>query len=266
MGVRTLSGSTGVRYNSAHSPGCPCCPLHGDECPGSPAKGHRPLPGQKPCEGRCVTGFQKCPLAHSSFEEFAVANTERIFDIEIVDGPAGLIGYGSQFFNAPQAVRDAAYQAKVQEFYEWEVAHPEIVMDVRHDAAAWAAYEASLAKARLQFAALGPDGAAEAARAQFDDPEVGGVKVASNPFEENNGIYALAGTSDDGWPYLQSIKGSPYLFHRPAGNDPEWGISKYFDPTGNPNPPGLRVPCNCGRLPLGVQQWMGAKKPRGLKR
>ena len=128
-----------------------------------------------------------------------MANTERIFDIEIVDGPAGLVGYGSQFFNAPQAVRDAAYKAKVQEFYEWEVAHPEIVMDVRHDAAARAAYEASLATARLKFAAVGPDGAADAARAQFDDPTVGGVKFASNPYADANGIFALVGISDDGW-------------------------------------------------------------------
>eukprot|EP01047_Picozoa_sp_COSAG01_P055121 COSAG01_NODE_6102_length_3849_cov_17.469333_2_plen_130_part_00 len=30
---------TEIRFSSAHSAGCPCCPRHGDDCPGSPKKG-----------------------------------------------------------------------------------------------------------------------------------------------------------------------------------------------------------------------------------
>lgn len=62
----TQAGLEDVRFNSAHSAGCPCCPRHGDECPGCPEKGHFILPGVTPCTGRCRTGFRVCPLANST--------------------------------------------------------------------------------------------------------------------------------------------------------------------------------------------------------
>jgi hypothetical protein len=95
-GIRTISGSDAIRYNSAFSAGCSCCRTHGGECPGSPENNHRPLPGQEPCMGRCPTGFRNCPVANTSFEEYALANTERISHIEIVAGPPGLVGYGPE--------------------------------------------------------------------------------------------------------------------------------------------------------------------------
>ena len=55
--------------------------------------------------GRCRTGFRICPKANTAFEEFAIANTERISQIEIVDGPSGLVGYGVAFWDADQQTR-----------------------------------------------------------------------------------------------------------------------------------------------------------------
>ena len=61
-------------FNSAFSAGCPCCPVHGNDCPGHTSKGHRPeVLGLTPCRGRCATGWRRCPYANSAFEEYCVS-------------------------------------------------------------------------------------------------------------------------------------------------------------------------------------------------
>jgi hypothetical protein len=60
-------------------------------------------------------------------EEFALWNTERITEIEIVAGPPELVGYGREFWNASQEQRDVAHRAKVEEYEEWERGHPEFL-------------------------------------------------------------------------------------------------------------------------------------------
>jgi hypothetical protein len=102
------AGLESVRFNSAHSPGCPCCLRHGDECPGSFEKGHFVPAGVEPCTGRCRTGFRICPKANSAWEEFCVFNPSRIDHIEIVDGPAELIGFGREFWGLNMHTRTAA--------------------------------------------------------------------------------------------------------------------------------------------------------------
>ena len=69
--------------------------------------------------GRCRTGWRNCPKANSAFEEFAIANTERISQIEIIDGPAGLVGYGVAFWHADQQIRDAAYEEHCRARHSW---------------------------------------------------------------------------------------------------------------------------------------------------
>jgi Leucine-rich repeat (LRR) protein len=83
-----------IRWNSARSEGCPCCPTHGRDCPGHPDKGHNNQLGEQPCLGRCEAGWRHCPLANSANEETCVYNPGRIVQIEIIDGP--WLGPGDQ--------------------------------------------------------------------------------------------------------------------------------------------------------------------------
>jgi hypothetical protein len=278
-----------MKYNSAFSPGCRCCPVHGDDCPGSPLKDHRVLPDQDPCEGRCNTGFRVCPGANTTFEEYCLANTERISQIEIVAGPAGLVGYGPGFWHADQATRDAAHAAHCRDFAEWEIAHPEIVMAERHDAAAKAQYEAgecahsslmsqyshvltpsltgviacvsaALTAAQLQVELMGVDTAAAAACAQFSDTgTIGGVLLernkVTNPFFD--GIYAFLDI-DNGWPRFQSVSSQAYLYYRVRTS--EWIISNYYEPDSTAS--SARIPCDSGSLPLGMKMWWASKQAR----
>ena len=256
MDVRTLSGTTAIRYNSAFSAGCSCCPTHGDECPGSPVKGHRPLPGHKPCPGRCPTGFAKCPVAWSALEEFAVWNTERISEIVIVDGPEELIGYGKQWWDASQAARDDAWRAKDLEFKEWERAHPEIVMRAEHWAAGCSRYNGLLSATRAKVQDMGMDAAASAACAQIMHPDVGGVFLSRCVWERQNGIYAVFDVTD-GFPRFRSVSTDDWLYFRQTTC--EWVLSRYFPETKSGQ---ARVPCDAGTIPLGVNPWMGTKNPR----
>jgi hypothetical protein len=171
----------------------------------------------------------------------------------------GLVGLGPQFWSASQAVRDAACEAKQQEFEEWALANPEIVMDVCHSGAAKAHYDAAIAVARQKYTALGDEAAAAAARAQLDVPSVGGLRLQRNLFSENNGVYQMVGMHE-GWPHFLALNGSQHLFHRPYenGRGPEWILCKYFDPAGDIS--NGRIPCDGGRLPLGGQQWMTSQQ------
>jgi hypothetical protein len=135
-------------------------------------------------------------------------------------------------------------------------------MDLRFDAAAKAAYKASLSIARMKYTAIGDEMAAVAAQRQFNSPEIGGVRLSRNPYDHVNGIYALIGVKD-GWPYFQDVRGGTYLFHRPydlATQGPEWVFSMYYEPTADSS--SGRIPCDGGCLPLGVQHWMGSRKAR----
>eukprot|EP01047_Picozoa_sp_COSAG01_P003854 COSAG01_NODE_120_length_25409_cov_20.648572_2_plen_1795_part_00 len=107
------AGVKAVRYNSAHSAGCPCCPDHGEDCPGSPKNGHIVPHGVTPCEGRCRTGFRVCPRANSAWEEFCVFNPARIDHIEIIDGPEELIGFGKEFWDKDPHLCGAAVRDKL---------------------------------------------------------------------------------------------------------------------------------------------------------
>ena len=167
--------------------GCPCCPEHGEDCPGHTLRGHSPLAGTTPCLGRCAAGFRKCPRANSAFEEFCVYNTERIDHIEIVDGPAGLIGYGVSFWAADQATRDAEHGAKLAEFEAWERANPEHVATYR----AASEYLERKDANQLQVSLMGQDNAAAAARAQASGADFGGFTMSKHPFPKNNGVFAL---------------------------------------------------------------------------
>eukprot|EP01048_Picozoa_sp_COSAG05_P004763 COSAG05_NODE_268_length_12518_cov_6.452774_8_plen_509_part_00 len=53
----SAAGIQVLRYNSAFSAGCACCPRHGEGCPGNPDKDERIIlpPGKEPCDGRCHT-------------------------------------------------------------------------------------------------------------------------------------------------------------------------------------------------------------------
>lgn len=89
------------------------------------------MAGVQPCSNRCAAGFRKCPRANSAFEEFCIYNPERIDQIEIIDGPSGLVGFGRQFWAADQAARDAAHAEKAAEFERWEAEHPDMTSDYR---------------------------------------------------------------------------------------------------------------------------------------
>ena len=132
-------------------------------------------------------------------------------------------------------------------------------MDVRFDAAGKAAYEAAVSTARMKYLAIGDEMAAAAALRQFDSPEIGGIRMAQNPYETVNGTYALVGIRD-GWPYFQSVTGSHFIYHRTLSKGPEWALNMYYDPAADSA--NGRIPCDGGRLPLGVQQWMGSRQAR----
>ena len=114
------AGVERVTYNSAYSAGCPCCETHGTECPGCPENGHNVPPGVDPCQGRCRTGWRRCPRANSCFEEYCIYNPARIDRIEIVDGPRPLIGLGREFWTAEQSARDAAVRSKNAWRHAWD--------------------------------------------------------------------------------------------------------------------------------------------------
>ena len=59
-------------------------------------------------------------------------------------------------------------------------------MDLRHDGAAKAHYDAAIATARQIYTSIGDEAASAAARAQLDAPSVGGLRMQRNLFDENN--------------------------------------------------------------------------------
>jgi hypothetical protein len=125
-----------IRYNSAYSRGCDCCPVHGENCPGHPDRGHKFQMGQQPCLGRCKTGLRNCPRANSTFEEFCVFNPSRIDRIEIVDGPSELVGFGRELWGSDRDALDVALRSRQEEFVARETAVMQEASAACKDAAA----------------------------------------------------------------------------------------------------------------------------------
>jgi hypothetical protein len=247
------AGIQRVCYNSAFSAGCSCCPKHGTDCPGSVGRGHHPPPGVPQCRGRCRCGFRICPRANTAFEEFAIYNPERIDRIEIVDGPAGLIGLGATFWAATPAVREAARREKEQEFAEWAARHPELCLESEQELQ----FIQSVVASQAQVAKMGLPAAAKAARDQF---ELMGGFLLETPIKspESNGIYALVGfDGTDRWPHFQRVNSGNHMFFRPQTC--EWVMTKTFDAhtISNPNQGLWHIGCEEGRLPEGNQNWRG---------
>lgn len=242
------AGMERIDYNSAYSRGCPCCPEHGEDCPGHTLRGHSPLAGARPCLGRCPAGFRKCPLANSAFEEFCVYNPDRIDHIEIVDGPAGLIGYGVSFWGADQATRDAEHRAKLAEFKAWEKANPERLATYR----ASTDYLDRKTANQMQISLMGQENAAAAARAQASGEEFGGFTMSNHPFLKCNGVFALV-EMRDGWPVYRHVADSHFLFYRPSTD--EWILCNYYEPDSTAS--NSRVVSDGGMMPLDTQNWMG---------
>jgi hypothetical protein len=206
--------------------------------------------------GRCPTGFDKCPVAWSALEEFAIANTERISEIEIVEGPPDLVGYGQQYWETLQSERDEARQAKELEFKQWERENPQIVMSQQHSSAGSSRYNSILSAARLRVMEMGMDAAAAAACAQIIHPDIGGVRLSMCYFDSQNGIYGLVDMCE-GFPRFQSVRTDDWLYFRRTTC--EWVLSRYYPETKSGK---ARVPCDGGKLPLLANPWMGTKKPR----
>ena len=175
-----------------------------------------------------------------------------------------MVGYGPQFWNVSQEERDAAAQAKQQEFDEWELANPALLASKLHGPAARARYESMLSAARLQVEQMGMDAAAEAARGQVQDETIGGVRMTMHPFEQCNGIYATVDVTDN-WPRFRSVATNDWLFFQPISC--EWVIARDYgdqgvDAQGQQMRGKASVPCDGGKLPLRAQPWMSVKKPR----
>ena len=74
------------------------------------------MPGADHCEGRCKIGWRVCTSANSSWE-FCVFNPSRIHQIEIhqieiLDGPENLIGFGKELWGTTHASRDEVCRDK----------------------------------------------------------------------------------------------------------------------------------------------------------
>jgi hypothetical protein len=190
-----------VRYNSAHSAGCPCCPEHGEDCPGSPKKRHFVPPGVTPCEGRCRTGFRVCPRANSAWEEFCVFNPARIDQIEIIDGPEELIGFGREFWGVDRGVCDVAVREKQLQLD----AEAEVAMKV---------VEAAVKQQRETVVAVVVTGA---------------PSISISRFAEVNGIFERV--DDDGGGDLFKNEMGWCMFV--GQNRPEWRVSYMDERTSN---------------------------------
>jgi hypothetical protein len=204
-------GNRVLRYNSAFSPGCSCCKIHGENCPGNPEKDPRINlpPGKEPCDGRCPTGMNTCPVAITSFEEFCVANPDRVDQIQIIDGPAELVGYGKELWGASQEVLSESLSKQLADLEtEFADAREKAAVVTRNlYEAVFAAAPALRLAAALLEAQLEPhiardrrnlaDGASSYAR--FLQAEIlrqgGGVELSCTAFEVDDeslcGIYTV---------------------------------------------------------------------------
>lgn len=211
-------GVNTIRFNSAHSGGCICCPRHGEDCPGSPVNGHKPMPGTEHCEGRCKIGFRVCTSANSSWEEFCVFNPSRIHQIEILDGPEDLIGYGKGYWDVNQATRDDVTKQRLAEL----------------DAEAENAEKASLA----------------VVQAQLSRENAAYVTITGAVRFKCNGLFRQALAPHKGIARYESDLGW-HLFYYEAMDS--WRISSTFKPEGT----GCfaYVSSDVGKLPTGEQTW-----------
>lgn len=220
--------SNEIRYNSAFSgPGCPCCPIHGINCPGSPNKGHRPLPGVEPCEGRCrAAAIRTCPKANVSFEEFCVFNPARIDHIEVIDGSEELIGFGRDFWHVSQQHRDAAFEEK----------------------------QASLDAAAETLQALMQTKMAEQISKRGTIIELSGFTK-----ETYDGTYER-GSDRNGWPVFEHSVHGTVLFYYVQSN--EWRVGS-ASTLGTSSCLGSVQADPFGRLPTGLRKWScGTTWPR----
>ena len=207
-----------IRFNSAHSGGCTCCPRHGEDCPGSPVNGHRPMPGTIPCEGRCKVGFRVCKSANSSWEEFCVHNPSRITQIEILDGPGELVGYGREHWSTDQATRDTACEKLL------------VVLDEQAEQAEKAVLAGVQSQLSRENAAF--------------------ITITGAIHPKCNGLYRQALVPHKGIPRYESEHGWYLYYHENLDN---WRISSQFKPDST----GCYayISSEVTKLPTGEQTW-----------
>ena len=184
-----------IHYNSAYSgPGRDCCAVHGENCPGTPSKGHPFQMGEQACSGRCRAGVRQCPRANCSFEEFCIFNAERIDQIEIIDGPSELVGFGRQLWDSGREARDAAVRAKHKEFTALE---EEVVKEATEACEAAAAAMLKAAEALNKATALAPRRYALRMKARTARRVVADVNALCAPDDESTSESDDDSSSDD---------------------------------------------------------------------